>query len=76
LCLIAVPDAERFGQEIAIVRTSGEYGPLAEAFGKFFLDAARSAYPAAGFTASDKFEYGKILQLSGRKMAMKQAKIS
>jgi hypothetical protein len=66
LRFIAVPDAERFGQEIAILRTSGEHGPLAEAFGKFFLDAARSAYPAAGFTASDKFEYGKILQLAGR----------
>lgn len=46
---IAVPGAERFGQDIAIARTVGARSRLATAFRQFFLEAARTAYPKGGF---------------------------
>jgi hypothetical protein len=61
---VAVPDAERFGQEIAIASTSAENKPLSNAFRQFFIDVARDAYPSAGFSASDKFDFGRVLQLT------------
>jgi hypothetical protein len=61
---VAVPEAERFGQDIAIARTSAENKPLDDAFRKFFLNVARDAYPSAGFSASSTFDFGRVLQLT------------
>jgi hypothetical protein len=46
---IPIPGAERFGQDIAMARTVGGRSPLTAAFEKFFLEAARTAYPQGGF---------------------------
>jgi hypothetical protein len=46
---VAVPGAEQFGQDIAMVRTTHARSPLAAAFERFFLEAARTAYPNGGF---------------------------
>jgi hypothetical protein len=46
---VPVAGAERFGQDIALAKTVGGRSPLADAFRRFFMDAARTAYPAAGF---------------------------
>lgn len=61
---IAVPEAEPFGREIAIVRTTAEQGPVAQAFHRFFLETARTAYPAGGFAAITTFAYGGKLDLA------------
>jgi hypothetical protein len=63
---IAVPAAEPFGQEIAVARTIRERGPLTAAFEQFFMEAARTAYPAGGFTAESNFRYGATLNLIER----------
>ncbi len=63
---VAVPAAERFGQEIAIARTTSMQGPPAEAFARFFLETARTAYPANGFAPTTSFDYGRELDLSAR----------
>jgi len=63
---VAVPAAEPFGQEIAVARTTHERGPLAGAFERFFLEAARTAYPAGGFTADQNFRYGATVDLIER----------
>ena len=47
---VAVPGAERFGQDIAMVRTSHARSALAASFERFFLEAARTAYPDGGFS--------------------------
>jgi len=46
---VAVPGAERFGQDIAMARTVGARSPLVAAFQRFFMEAARTAYPEGGF---------------------------
>jgi hypothetical protein len=46
---VAVPGAERFGQDIAMVRTTRTRSALAASFERFFLEAARTAYPDGGF---------------------------
>jgi hypothetical protein len=46
---VAVPGAERFGQDIAMVRTTRARSALTAAFERFFLEVARSAYPEGGF---------------------------
>jgi Bacterial extracellular solute-binding protein len=63
---VPVPAAEQFGQEIAIARTTARQGLVAEAFTRFFLEAARTAYPANGFAATTSFDYGQELDLSAR----------
>jgi len=50
---VAVPGAERFGQNIAMVRTSRPRSALADAFERFFMEAARTAYPEGGFADLD-----------------------
>jgi hypothetical protein len=46
---VAVPGAERFGQDIAMARTTRAPSALAVAFERFFLEVARTAYPEGGF---------------------------
>jgi hypothetical protein len=46
---VAVPGAEQFGQDIAMVRTTHARSPLAASFERFFLEVARTAYPENGF---------------------------
>jgi hypothetical protein len=60
---VAVPDAERFGQELALARTERDAGRLTAPFERFFRDAARTAYPARGFADQSKFQYGVELNL-------------
>src|SRR5262249_33411538 len=60
---ITVPAAEPFGQEIAVARTMCAQTPLAAAFGRFFLEAARTAYPNGGFADTEHFRYGATLGL-------------
>jgi len=50
LSAVAVPGAERFGQDIAMVRTARARSPLAAPFERFFMAAARTAYPMGGFS--------------------------
>jgi hypothetical protein len=45
---LAVPGAERFGQDIAIVRTTRSHA-LAASFERFFMEIAPTAYPEGGF---------------------------
>lgn len=45
---LGVPGAERFGQDIAIVRTTRGHA-LAAAFERFFMEVAPAAYPEGGF---------------------------
>jgi hypothetical protein len=58
---VAVPGAEAFGQEIAVASTVREHGSLTAAFERFFLEAARAAYPEGGFAAPGTFRYGAEL---------------
>ena len=46
---MAVPGAERFGQDIAVARTNRARASLTASFERFFLEAARTAYPEGGF---------------------------
>ena len=46
---VAVPGAERFGQDIAMASTVQARSALAPAFRRFFLEKARAAYPESGF---------------------------
>jgi hypothetical protein len=62
---VAVPGAEAFGQEIAIARVPGRNGSLTDAFERYFLAAARTAYPKAGFSDPNEFGYGAQLSLTG-----------
>jgi hypothetical protein len=66
LRFVNVPAAEGFGQELALARTKGGGGPLIDAFERFFLDAAGSAYPSGGFADPATFKYGAELDLSKR----------
>lgn len=50
---VAVPGAERFGQDIAMVRTNRPRSALTDAFERFFLEVARTAYPEGGFADLD-----------------------
>src|SRR5213080_4279791 len=43
-----VPGAERFGQDIAIVRTTRSHA-LGASFERFFMEVAPTAYPEGGF---------------------------
>jgi hypothetical protein len=63
---VEVPGAEKFGQEIAIARTTARQGPVVEAFVRFFLEKARTAYPDNGFAPTTSFEYGQELDLGAR----------
>jgi hypothetical protein len=45
---LAAPGAERFGQDIAIVRTMRGHA-LAASFERFFMEVAPAAYPEGGF---------------------------
>lgn len=63
---VEVPGAEKFGQEIAIARTTARQGPVVEAFVRFFLEKARTAYPDNGFAPTTSFEYGHELDLGAR----------
>jgi hypothetical protein len=60
---IPVPAAERLGREIALAHTTVAHGSLSDPFLKFFIDKARDTYPAAGFTQSDKFAFGRVVAL-------------
>jgi hypothetical protein len=46
---LAVPGAERFGQDIAIVRTTRAPHALEASFERFFMEVAPAAYPEGGF---------------------------
>ena len=46
---LTVPGAERFGQDIAIVRTTRFNHELAASFERFFMEVAPTAYPEGGF---------------------------
>ena len=48
------------------MRATHERGPRAGAFERFFLEAARTAYPAGGFTADQNFSYGATVDLIER----------
>jgi hypothetical protein len=63
LSYVAVPAAERFGQDIAVAHTAGDHGRLTSAFRRFFLEAARTAYPAGGFAAPESFRFGAQVDL-------------
>jgi hypothetical protein len=57
-CASSFPDALRavpvpaaaLGGDIALARVAGERPPIADAFARFFLAAARTAYPDGGFS--------------------------
>ena len=66
LRFVEVPAAEPFGQEIAMARTTKARTEAAGAFERFFMDAARTAYPSGGFTATTGFEFGRELVLAAR----------
>jgi hypothetical protein len=61
---VPVAEAEAFGQEIAIAKTTKAASALAQAFERFFAEAALTAYPSAGFSAPDKFVYGRELDFT------------
>ena len=63
---VEVAGAERFGQTIAMARTTRSPRALTGQFEQFFRDAARTAYPANGFAAVDTFDYGSDLLSPGR----------
>ena len=63
---VDVPAAERFGQPIAIAETTPRKGVLTASFERFFLEAARTAYPSGGFSPIDTFPYGATLALGGK----------
>jgi hypothetical protein len=63
LSFVAVPAAEPFGETIAVARAAGEHSALTAAFETFFLTAARTAYPAAGFSAPETFAFGAAVDL-------------
>jgi hypothetical protein len=63
---VAVPEAERFGEEIAIARTVGNHGPSTTAFERYFLETAQTAYPKGGFATQGAFRYGAELNLTGK----------
>ncbi len=58
--------AEAFGQEIAIARATVRRGATAEAFVRFLLETAQTAYPANGFAPTTSFDYGRELDLGAR----------
>jgi hypothetical protein len=61
---VDVPAAAPFGQELALAKTARDGGPLTAAFQRFFLEAARTAYPAGGFAPAQAFNYGAELDLA------------
>jgi len=61
---IAVPAAAPFGRDIALARVAGERPPIADAFARFFLAAARTAYPDGGFSPLSDFAYGRVIDLT------------
>jgi len=61
---VDVPAAVPFGQELAMANTAREPRPLAAAFERFFLQAARTAYPAGGFAPAENFGYGAEIDLT------------
>jgi hypothetical protein len=63
---VEVSAAERFGQEIAIARTTARQGPVVAAFVRFLLEQARTVYPDKGFSPTTSFEYGRELDLGAR----------
>jgi hypothetical protein len=63
LRFIPVPAAAAFGQDIAVARVAGAAKPAAEAFYRFFLDSARTAYPQAGFAQLSDQAYGAVIDL-------------
>jgi hypothetical protein len=63
---VVVPEAEPFGQTIAMARTVGDPRPLVDAFEQFFLEVARTAYPQGGFSAEKDFQFGAELNLNGK----------
>lgn len=63
---VAVPAASRFGQQIALAKTADRHGFLTEPFERFFVQQARIAYPARGFSPVDSFAYGAELTLAGK----------
>jgi hypothetical protein len=63
---VSVPAAADFGRDIALARVAGERPPTADAFARFFLAAARSAYPDGGFSPLSDFAYGRVIDLTAR----------
>jgi hypothetical protein len=63
---VAVTGAEQFGQELLLVRTVREPRPLTIAFERFFLEAARTAYPEGGFAGAATFQYGAEANLMSK----------
>jgi hypothetical protein len=59
---VTVPGAERFGQDIAIVRTARGERALAAAFERFFMEVAPTAYPDGGFAVLGR-AFGKPVDL-------------
>ncbi len=64
LSFVGVPAAETFGQPIAMARAADEHGTLTAAFERFFLEAARTAYPEGGFAAAESFAFGTAVDLA------------
>jgi hypothetical protein len=63
---IPVPAAAAFGSDIALARAAGERSPIADAFARFFLAAAATAYPDGGFSPLSTFAYGSVIDLTAR----------
>jgi hypothetical protein len=63
---IPVPAAAAFGSGIALARAAGEASPIADAFARFFLAAASTAYPEGGFSPVRDFAYGSVIDLTAR----------
>jgi len=61
---VAVPEAAAFGRDIALAQVIGKRRSVVDAFVRFFLAMARTAYPDAGFSTLGGFAYGSIIDLS------------
>jgi hypothetical protein len=62
---ITVPGAEQFSSTIAFVRSVNPLRSVpANAFYKYFLEAARDIYPRHGFATMDVEEFGEEIVLS------------
>ena len=52
--------------DIAMARMRRDLGPLTAPFERFFMQAARTAYPDGGFAAAQDFQFGGEVDLIGR----------
>ena len=63
---VSVPAAADFGRDIALARVAAERSPIVDAFARFFLAAARTAYPDGGFSPLSDFAYGRVIETARR----------